>query len=323
MGRHLSLAKQFVEEQCQQRQDLIGALLVGSVAYDQATEFSDLDIRLIVEGRPDVPLDRHGIDVWREGIYIDALPIAWADYSDLERLLSHPIRANDLNSGRILYDPTGQLALRQEQVQALFLSPQYVARRVQSLAKRLPPYLAQWQQAHASNDALQLCIFTGRIVFGLGVLPLIQHGIAPSSTRHLGQLAQLAPAFYEQLCELEGSTQLSETEALNCHRLFAQLSGVSDRAKWGNLPDYIVKKTAWMLHDGSMPAALHTMWINSGFRINDCLQSDEPTARVTAEQIVHAWLQAVHWGDTGTIDGKWQQINRLWAELQTILTKHA
>src|SRR5215212_8518557 len=315
MGRHLSLAKQFIEEQCRQRQDLIGALLVGSVAYDQATAFSDLDIRLIVEGTPAVPLDRHGIDVWREGIYIDALPVAWADYSDLERMLSHPIRANDMNSGRILYDPTGQLAHVQAQAQALFLSPQYLAQRAQSLAKRLPPYLAQWQLAHASNDALQLCIFTGRIVFGLGLIPLIQHGIAPSSTRHLGQLAQLAPAFYEQICELEGSTQMSETEMLGCHRLFAQLSGACDTAKWGNLPDYIVKKTAWMLHNGSMREALHTMWINSGFRINDCLQSDEPTARARAEQIVHAWLQAVHWGDTETIGEKWRQINRLWAEV--------
>src|SRR5215217_178976 len=225
IGRHLSLAKQFVEEQCRQRQDLMGALLVGSVAYDQAPAFSDVDIRLIVGGTPDVPLDRHGVDVWREGIYIDALPVAWADYSDLERMLSHPIRANDMNSGRILYDPTGQLARTQAQAQALFLSPQYVAQRVQSLAKRLPPYLDQWQLAHTSNDTLQLCISTGRIVFGLGLIPLIQRGIAPSSTRHLGQLAQIAPAFYEQLCEIEGSAQISETEALECHRLFAQLTG--------------------------------------------------------------------------------------------------
>lgn len=145
MGHHLNLAKQFVTEQRQQQPNLMGALLVGSTARGEETAFSDIDLRLIVQPTVDASLDRNGIDLWRDGIYIDALPVAWEDYTDLEQILTHPIRANDMNLGMLLYDPTGLLAQRQREAQLLFMTAPYMARRVQSLTERIAPRLTNLQ----------------------------------------------------------------------------------------------------------------------------------------------------------------------------------
>lgn len=319
MGQHLELAQQFIEEQRQQYPNLVGALLVGSAAQGAETAFSDVDLRLIVQAEPDALLNRHGIDVWRNGIYIDALPVAWADYTDLERILTHPIRANDMNSGLILYDPTGRLAQMQHETQALFMASSYVARRVQSLAERVTPWLGGLQQAIAANDSLSICVYTGRLVFGLALIPLIGHGVAPSSTRHLRQVGQLAPRLCDQLCEIEGATQMEQVTVLECHRIFTELSAACDTTKWGNLPAYVVKKTEWMIHNDYQREAVHTMWINTSFRANDCLQSRDSQTAATTERLAQSWLAVVRWTDQAVHHAKWQQINFIWTEVRASL----
>lgn len=65
MSRHLEIAKRFVQEYRQNHKNLVGALLVGSAAYGEETEFSDVDLRLIVEVERGEELDRNGIDAWQ------------------------------------------------------------------------------------------------------------------------------------------------------------------------------------------------------------------------------------------------------------------
>jgi predicted nucleotidyltransferase len=187
MRRHLEIAQSFVQEQLQQRQGIVGVLLVGSVAYGEETAFSDIDLRLIVQVEPGTELDRTGIDGWRDGVYMDALPVERADYADLEKILDHSIRANDLNSGLILYDPTGFLAEMQSATRAVFMAPERVAQRLQHLLERGPQNIRNLQQAIETHDSIRICIFTGRLVFGMALIPLIHQGIAPSSVRHLAK----------------------------------------------------------------------------------------------------------------------------------------
>lgn len=318
MGKHLELAQQFIREQQQHRTDLMGAILVGSSARHEETAFSDVDLRLIVQAEPDNALDRNGVDVWRDGIYIDALPVPWNEYTDVEQVLTDPICANDLNSGLILYDPTGNLVKIQHEVQKRFMAPVYVAQRVQASSSRIAPWLHGLQQAITSNDMLNLCFYTGRLVFGLALIPLIQQGISPSSTRHLRQVGQLTPKLHEQLCELESSTQMELASLLKCHKIFTQLSYAHATKQWGHLPEYVVKKTEWMVHNGYPREALHAMWINSGFRAKDCLQSQNSSTIETAKRLVEAWLELVGWTDMKIYEAKWQQITSIWIEIQTI-----
>ena len=50
MVDRIEIAKKFIQEQLQKRDDIIGALVVGSVARGEETELSDIDLDLIVEG---------------------------------------------------------------------------------------------------------------------------------------------------------------------------------------------------------------------------------------------------------------------------------
>ncbi|MFQ5795445.1 MAG: nucleotidyltransferase domain-containing protein [Candidatus Bipolaricaulia bacterium] len=194
MADHIEIAKKFVQEQLQKRDDLVGALLVGSVAKGEETEFSDIDLRLIVERVQEDLAKRVGIDAWREGVYIDAFPVPRKIYTDIEKILEHPIRANDLNTGLILYDPTGVLAQTQKETQAKFMAPKWLAVRVKFLIEPLPQHIFDLQEAIGAKDHLKICFHTGRIVMGFALIPLIQNGIAPSSTRHMIQLGELSGA---------------------------------------------------------------------------------------------------------------------------------
>jgi hypothetical protein len=202
----LSIARGFVEEQLQQRSDVKGVLLVGSVARDEATPFSDIDLRFILEGETQ-HLAR--IDGWREGVYIDGTPESLALYSSLESILSHTIRANDMSTGHILYDPETFLTNLQREVRVQFMDYRWLSHRVKLIADRIPPGLEKLETAITSNDLLSVCHHAGRLTFQLALLPLIQRGISPSSTRHLAQLGFVLPDLKKQLCELEGSARMT------------------------------------------------------------------------------------------------------------------
>jgi predicted nucleotidyltransferase len=319
MSRHLEIAKRFVQEYRQKRKNLVGALLVGSAAHGEETEFSDVDLRLIVEAAPGEELDRNGIDAWREGIYIDALPVARQDYTDLEKILANPIRANDMNSGLILFDDIGQLAQLQLKTQAVFMAPHQVARRVQHLAGRIPCGILRLREAIESKDPLNIWIHAGRLLFGLALIPLIQQGIAPSSIRHLSQLGTLSMMLKERFCALEGSTNMEKEDVLAIFPIFARLTSAGDTSQWGNMPGYIVKKIEWMARNGYHREAIHAMWINGNFRANDCLQGNDPSTIAVAEQLAQDWFRNVNWEGADVLDKRLKQITMLWEDIRAAI----
>ena len=66
------IAKQYVQEMLEKRDDIVGALVWGSVARGDATEASDIDLAFIVESDAGEEIERGGIDTWRDGVYIEA-----------------------------------------------------------------------------------------------------------------------------------------------------------------------------------------------------------------------------------------------------------
>jgi hypothetical protein len=317
MGEHLEIAKKFVQEQLQKRGDITGVLLVGSVASEEETECSDIDLRLIIESTQDASLHRDGIDVWQDGIYIDAALVPQDVYADLDQILTNPTRANDLNSGRILYDPTGFLTQMQKATQAVFMAPAWVAVRIKPLVEQIPQHILRLQEAIDTEDHRKICIHAGRIVFGCAVIPLIQHGIAPSSTRHLIQLGHLSERTKNRLCEFEGASHMDVTDVLAILPIFSRLSSVCETLKWGHLPDYMVKKVTWMTRNGYHREAIHTMWINSGFRVHDCLHNHDPLVLSETDQLVQDWLRGVNWEGKEILEGKLKAVTLIWEEIKT------
>ena len=84
---HLAMARQFLDGQLTERDDIVAAYVYGSVARGEATESSDIDMAMIIDGEPDKAARGGGVDTWRGGTYIEASLHAKKGYEDLEALL--------------------------------------------------------------------------------------------------------------------------------------------------------------------------------------------------------------------------------------------
>ena len=126
MVDRLEMAQQYVQEMLEQRDDIVAAFVVGSVARGDATEASDIDLGLIVEGQAGEEPQRGGIDAWREGVYIEAALVPRRRYDDVENVLQHQFAATHMNDGLILYDPRGTFTRVQDGVRAAYMQPKHL-----------------------------------------------------------------------------------------------------------------------------------------------------------------------------------------------------
>jgi hypothetical protein len=314
MNRLLELARAFTSEQLQRHNNIKGVLLVGSVARDDATPFSDIDLRFLVEGATS-HLSR--IDGWCEGVYIDGTPEPFELYSSLESILSYPIRANDMNYGYILYDPENILHILQMQVHQHFMEHMWVSRRVKLIAQRVPPGLRSLEQAIINVDSLALCHYAGRLAFHLALLPLIQQGVSPSSTRHLAQLGNIAPDLKERIHDFEGSSNVTIANVLSLANVVERWSNSYHNTKQSDLGTYMLEKARWMANNHLHKEAVHALWINVSFKAFDCLNAETPSVKESGSSFALEWLQALGWQDVLTLKQKFNLAKEIWLDVKT------
>jgi len=121
------LLQQIVAEAMHQ-EDVLGILLIGSVARGEALPGSDLDMHFIVapgSSRKTEPEFRQGILIERS--YVD---MAQAQ----AKLESNPMSIYSYLDGRILFDPQGLLAQLKEQAKKRFETYQYTKREREGIA---------------------------------------------------------------------------------------------------------------------------------------------------------------------------------------------
>lgn len=315
MENHLALAEAFAQELQQSQPAIVAILLTGSVARRQTAPFSDIDLLVITPEHADNQVDRSG-STWRDGIYFDVDFRPQNAFAQLDQVLSNPIAATALNDGMILYDPIGFLAALQAQVQTHFMEPRWVQARVQSVANRIQSRLDKLSAAIAVQDPLQICIHAGQVVFALALLPLIRNGFAPSSTRHLVQLTASAPELAMSIRALEGSSDMTDADVAQTYAIFAQLTTLGDTSRWGQLPIYMMRKVEWMIQHDLDYAAVHTMWNNVGYRINDCLATSGLVDQT--QHLAQAWLHQTGWSGESTLAIKLQMAKRLFDQANLV-----
>jgi hypothetical protein len=308
MNSRTEIAHQFIQKQLSSRSDIVGVLLVGSVSRGEDTASSDIDLRFMVEGKDNETLDRENADGWEQGVYIDATFASRDIYMDLEKILENPVRANDMHSGVIVYDPTGLLAQLQIETRREFMKPERIATRVQPLVGYLGRDIANLQDAMTSDDALRMCVWAGRVLFRFAVIPLMRRGVAPSSTRHIIQLGAVDPELKASLFEIEGTTHMNEADALQRFQIAARLNSACDVSSWGQLTEYMIRKANWLAQNGYPREALHGMWNNNGFRANDCLKCNDPQVIDNAGAIARKWLRAMGWEGQDALAAKMEMI---------------
>lgn len=295
MTDRIKIAQTFVQEQLHDRDDIIAALLVGSAASGETTAFSDIDLRLIVQGREETKLQREGIDRWIDGIYVDATFAAADDYVSAERALSDRGSADTMNFGRILHDSTGRFASLQAEVQARYMAPEWVDVRVCPLLNLVAERLPALHQAVEEGDPLHIHIHAGRVFAGLGFIPLLRQGVAVSSSRSMMQLVQRDPAYAQRLLEIENATELTSAQVLAALDVFAALSEIDPHREYAALAGYMVGKAQWMARNGYHREAVHTGWLHSGNRAAGCDFSGDAAVIAQARTFAVEWLSAVGW----------------------------
>lgn len=289
---HMEIARNYLQEMLQRRDDIVAAYVAGSVARGQATDLSDIDLEVIVAGEVDAALGRGGIDGWRNGIYIDAMLLAKERFADPEALLQDPMKSTQLWDAVILYDATGFLAQQQAAVRARFMEPQWLQARLTHWQTMMTSALATLHDGVTASDSLRICSGIGGFTFACASMPLIRAGITPSSVQLVTQLESVAPAIRTRLIALMSATPVSAAEIIALEPFLLE-TGLLLGAAWGQFPGFYVQKMMAMAKKGEPAAVLQALWLMMAVVADICLQSDDTALKTKGADLLQNWLQQV------------------------------
>jgi predicted nucleotidyltransferase len=318
MVDRIEIAKKFIQEQIRTRDDIVGAIVIGSVSRGEEVEPSDIDISLIVEGNLEGH-QRGGVDAWQDGVYIDAKTVLKGDYEDIEAALQNPFRATHINDGLILYDPTGFFTRMQMELRVVFMQPKWVGMRVQFWLESTRKNMSGLQESVEVRDPLGICENVEGILWGFTSVPLLRLGITPTSTRGLVRLGKASEKLKERICEWEGSSRMNADDVLALLSLI--LGGVSfmNTSKWGILPtEYIVKKIEWMVKNGQHREALHVLWIGMGVHAVAWRKREEAWIKSKGAELAQRWLKGVGWDGKVALEQKLKMAKALLKEIEAL-----
>jgi hypothetical protein len=318
MVDRLELAKQYVQEMLEKRDDIVGAFVVGSVARGDADESSDIDLILVVEEVEE--MGRGGIDTWRDGVYIEAGLAPAGKYGNADAVLRDIFAAGHLTDALILHDPDGHLARVQQEVQARYMEPEWLGRRVHHQLGMLKYCLAGLRDGVDEQDPLWVCSYVPVPMWVVAV-PLLLHGVAPSSTRGLLQVEAVAPGLRDRIFAWEGSTQMSLEEVVALMPLASRclaLQQAIDSEEWGQMYGHFESKAKWYLARGSHRMALHLMGFLPGGMTEAAVKSGDPENISAARELVAQWLHAVGWEGQEVLEEKVRTARQLVAEMEAM-----
>jgi predicted nucleotidyltransferase len=307
MVDRLELAKQYVQEMLERRDDIVGAFVGGSVARGEATEASDIDLILIVDRLEGEEFRRAGIDEWREGVYLDAALAPSHRYDDTERVLTSYFQATQMNDALILYDPTARFTWVQAEVRAAFNKPEWLRVRMRTQMRMLCDSLSEFEAAVSAEDIVGVCQHEAWVSHCLASVPLVRNGVSPSSTRSLLQLESVSPEWKRRICGWEGSTRLGRDDVPVLIEAVAQgleLGQPEKAARAGDLGTYFAKKAQWLAGNGHTGAAIHITWFTVDRLARIARDGEDEDRRMRAAYLLQTWLQAVGWEGQAALEKK-------------------
>jgi predicted nucleotidyltransferase len=287
MADRMEMARQFVREQIAKRDDIIAALVCGSVARGEDTDTSDIDLALYV--KQDGGEGSRNLACWREGVYLEAGTVTMEGLGSLEEVKASPINATHMNDAVILFDPTGYFGNLQRQVRGVFMTPRWVHVRMDWALAYYARCLTGLREAVTSTDPFGTLLNAMWISHAAAAVPLYRAGVTPSSTRKLFLLAGVNPEVRARIIELECSLHMMAAEVSALIAVIERYCALTDRADLGGLPVYMIAKAASMMKHGHLPEAVDVLWSAAGLSI----PADE--ARENARPLLQEWLRRVGW----------------------------
>jgi len=314
MTDHLTMAREFLDEQLDKRDDIVASYVYGSVARGESNETSDIDIALIVEGEPDKTAPGAGVDAWRDSTYIEASLFPKSRFENLEGLLEHTYLPNTLYHGRILYDPAGFLTAVQDKLRTVFMEPRWVNSRVKYWLDAGKEALPEFAVAITSEDHPGICAGFATLAWSFITIPILVAGYNPGSIRSFTHLGEFRPDLRDRLCELEYSSDLDVDELTDLLALTTQVSSSADLA---GKRRYFLNKIAWMIENDLAREALHTMWFCFGTLIARQNKEDQSALALGAE-LSKQWLQKVGWEGEDVLRIKSEAAHSLMTEMEQL-----
>lgn len=297
MDNRIEIAKKFIQEQIRKRDDIIGAIVTGSVSRGEEVESSDLDMLIIVSGN-DEGHQQDGVDTWKGGVYIDAKLVLGGDFANIEEILQNPFRATQINDGLIFYDPTGIFSQMQKEVRRNFMEPKWVRMRIQFWLQSARKHMSGLQESVELIDPLGICEHVAGILWAFTSVPLLRLGITPGNTSTLVRLGKTSDELKERICEWEGSSKMNVNDILGFLSLILEGVTFMDSSRWGNLPkEHVVNKIKWMANNDLPREAFHVLWIGMGVYAQEWRKSEDAWIRSKGSGLTQRWLESIGWDE--------------------------
>lgn len=293
----LELAKQFVREQLGARDDIIGALVCGSVARGEATDTSDID--LLIYTKEETGEGLRNSACWQEGVFIETQISAASGLGSFEEIMGDPLNATRMNDAMILYDSTGLFARLQDQVRAVFMQQKWLRVRLTFALDLCRTNLSKLQESIGAWDCDGICQAVWWMSHAVPAVPLYMAGVTPSSTRKLLQLAGVCPEIREGVIELECSLPVTASDFAGLLDTCRKLRALKDPRVSSGLLHYMMMKAESMASHGALSEAVDVLWC--------ALQVGGPVVagnQERARELRQEWLYGLDWTGEAVVKGK-------------------
>ena len=308
MANRLEMAEQFVREQLEKRDDIIGAIVCGSVATGEYIEGSDIDIILVTK---DTSEPTRSICVWRDGIFFDAQLKPIRIYSDFEAVMTDAQEATHIKDSVILYDRTGTLTTLRKRVRSDFMKSEWLGRRMQNWLDKGREYYTGLRKAVQKNDLVDVCRNMAGLNWKLCSVPLLRAGMTPGSTKILVMLRMVSPKLTELYFRLEGSAQMEQSDVLALVSIVGKVHELSkDPSEWTLLSQHLREKWTIMVKKSLHREALHGMWFWW------LVVTDEK--KIEGLKLASKWLHKLGWEGEAVLKEKVRLAKLILEETETL-----
>jgi predicted nucleotidyltransferase len=291
LSGRIDIARVFAEEQIKRDPSIIGVILTGSAARNDAVAASDVDVQLLVGGSDVGYAERGDLRTWRDGVLIDAECHPIADYGDARRLLKEPYLAGQIRDAVILFDRDGALVEVQRVVADQFMEPRWLRARLSSLMPAIERNFREFVASVKAHDHVGVCRASVFALWTICDALLVGQGVSPSWVRGLQKLGEVLPQERERIIDIEGSTAMMPDTVSGFVPMFEQVIGPGP----GPVMQHVQGEIVWMIHNDLHQEAFHSLWAGFALALRRQAESGEAGIGAQAQALARRWLTEAHW----------------------------
>ena len=137
--RYIQVAREETLELIEQRGDVVAVLICGSVAHGDPEEYSDVDLRVVIDTKDELPVSSF---VRKQDVPLEWTYYAKRQFEDVVEVLNDPFIPLEIVESIILYDPDSLIHDLIRDIKPVYKEPGYVKARAQNLIEQPEQWLS-------------------------------------------------------------------------------------------------------------------------------------------------------------------------------------